>query len=397
MGGGVVSTGGPLHFGTNIRVNDDTGATPQEEVALATSKDVLVAGWMDGRSTVGGARNGYKCGYSVSRDAGMTWSANFFATTQGGSAGGGQSQFVGDPSVAADDAGNLYLAGQDYGAGKILFASSTDQGMTFTPFVGVQSEIDKPWISAARDDTVFMTWLGYPGGFKRSLDHGKTWDPVISLGNLSAGTAIASGSNGYVHVPFATDNGKLRYVRSKDWGQTLEAPRDLDSIGAQQCTNCEPRDELVVSDATDPSGQTVVIAWASVLSGGDGNDDIWALISKDGGETWSKRLRVNDNQQASRQFQPWAAVDTTGRVHVAWTDLRNGGMNSIYYASALDPAMGFGPNVEVTDKRGPATTFLGDFNGLVVQGPYVIVAWTDTRNGNPDIYVTRAKLDGSSP
>ena len=40
---------------------------------------------------------------------------------------------------------------------------------------------------------------------------------------------------------------------------------------------------------------------------------------------------------------------------------------------------------------------LGDFKGIVVHGPYVVVAWTDTRNNNPDIYVARAKLDGSMP
>jgi hypothetical protein len=389
--GGIVSSAGPLHFGTNVRVNDDTGTTLQHEVALAASNDVLVAGWNDGRNATG--RTGYKCGFSASRDGGKTWSPNIFAATKGTQSG----NFDGDPGVAVDDAGNFYLSCEDYGVKQIVFASSLDAGMTFTPFANAQSAIDKPWIAAARDGTVFMSWLGQPGGFKRSLDHGKTWDPVLSLGNLSRGTGIASGSNGFVHIPFATDAGRVRYVRSKDWGQTLETGRELDSIGTQSCTNCEPRDLPILSGSTDPSGKIVVITWAGILSGGDGDDDVWALISKDGGDTWSKRVRVNDNQQASRQFQPWAAVDATGRIHVAWTDLRNGGTNAVYYANTLDPEQGFGPSVEVTDKRGPANTFLGDYKSVVIQGQYVVVAWTDTRNGNPDIYVARAKLDGSMP
>jgi hypothetical protein len=392
--GGVPSSAGPLHFGPNVRINDDTGATPQEEVTLAASKGVLVAGWMDARKAANG-RSGYMCGYSVSRDGGQTWGPNFFATTQGG--GTPDSNFDGDPGVAADDAGNFYLSAEDYGAKRVAFASSTDQGNTFSPFASAEAAIDKPWIAAARDGTVFMSWLGMPGGFTRSLDHGKTWAPATSIGSLYSGTAIASGSNGYVHIPFATSSGALRYVRSKDWGQTLETARDLDMMGTQDCTNCEPRDLPVVGCATDPSGQTVAITWAGKISGGDGNDDVWVLISKDGGDTWSKRLRVNDNQQPSRQFQPWVAVDATGRVHVAWTDLRNAGTNSIYYASALDPSQGFGQNVEVTDKRGAANTFLGDYKGLVLADPYIVAAWTDTRNGNADIYTARAKLDGSLP
>jgi hypothetical protein len=389
--GGIVSVSGPLHFGPNVRVNDDTGSTPQNEVAIAASKGVLVAGWNDGRNASG--RTNYECGYSVSRDGGMTWSKNFFASVQMMTSGA----FDGDPGVAADDAGNFYLSCEDYSVKQIVFSSSLDQGMTFAPFASAQAAIDKPWIAAARDGTVFMSWLGQPGGFKRSLDHGQTWDPVISLGNLSRGTGIASGSNGYVHIPFATDTGQIHYVRSKDWGQTLDTGRNLDMIGSQSCTNCEPRDLPIVAVATDPTGATVVITWAGILSGGDGDDDVWALISQDGGDTWSKRLRVNDNTQASRQFQPWAAVDASGRVHVAWTDLRNGGTNAVYYANALDPAQGFGPSVEVTDKRGPANTFLGDYKGVVVMDQYVVVAWTDSRSGNPDIYVARAKLDGSAP
>lgn len=121
------------------------------------------------------------------------------------------------------------------------------------------------------------------------------------------------------------------------------------------------------------------------------------LISKDGGDTWSNRLRANDNKQGSRQIQPWVAVDPSGRAHVAWTDLRNAGMNSVYYASTTDPQKGFGANVEVTDQRGAANTFLGDYKAIVIANEYVVVAWTDTRHGDTDIYAARAALSGALP
>jgi hypothetical protein len=85
------------------------------------------------------------------------------------------------------------------------------------------------------------------------------------------------------------------------------------------------------------------------------------------------------------------AVDPHGRVHVTWTDLRDGGQNETWYARSADPTAGFEKNVQVTDGRGSAATgFLGDYKGIVVVGPDVLVVWEDTRNDSGDIYSARA-------
>jgi hypothetical protein len=364
-----------IKFGPNIRVNDDPGSAAQVEVALAARPDgVLLAGWVDSRS-------GTRCAYSVSRDGGMTWGKNFTVASMGNG-------ITGDTSVGTDEAGNLYLACQDYGTSNILFASSSDSGQTFTPWRAVQPSPDKDWVAGVRSGTVFLTWLGGPGGFRRSIDVGVTWDAVFSLGSLNHGTAIAPSTTGLVHVPY-NQGSQVRYVRSKDWGATLEPGRNLADMGSA-CFGCTPRSHPIVGAACDPTGQTVAITWASTSTGGDGDDDVWAIVSKDAGDTWSKRLRVNDNTSMSRQFQPWVAVDRYGRVHVTWTDFRNGGQNATYYASALDPDVGFEPNVEVTDARGPSPSFLGDYKGIAVQGDDVLVIWADSRRGNGDIYFARA-------
>jgi hypothetical protein len=93
----------------------------------------------------------------------------------------------------------------------------------------------------------------------------------------------------------------------------------------------------------------------------------------------------------SRQFQPWVAVDSHGRVHVAWTDLRNGGKNDTYYARSLDdPTAGFEANVQVNDAPGGGFSSFLDYKGISVQGRDVLVVWEDTRNGNGDIYFAKA-------
>ena len=214
----------------------------------------------------------------------------------------------------------------------------------------------------------------------------------FSLFMIIHGTAIVASTTGVLHVPFNLDSNRnqLRYVRSKDNGATYEAPRDLVANMGTFCFTCSPRQHPIVGAAADPTGKFVAIVWTSTFPGGQGDDDVWLLYSKDSGDTWSAPIRVNDNTNMSRQFEAWVAVDNYGRVHVAWTDLRNG-MNETWYARSADPTKGFEPNLQVTDGRGAATTdFLGDYKSIVVQGPDVLVIWEDTRNGNGDIYFARA-------
>jgi hypothetical protein len=195
-----------------------------------------------------------------------------------------------------------------------------------------------------------------------------------------------------VHVPYNldSDRNQLRYMRSTDGGATWEKARDLLPDMGRFCFECSPRQHPIVGAAADRTGKTVAITWSSTLSGGEGDDDVWLLFSKDGGDTWTKPLRVNDNTKAARQFQAWVAVDECRRVHVAWTDLRNG-KNEVWYARSADPSQGFEANVQVTDGSGAATSdFIGDFKGLAVLGSDVLATWTDTRRDGGDIYFSRA-------
>jgi hypothetical protein len=306
--------------------------------------------------------------------------------------------FVGDPSVAIDGGGTMYAVCQEYlnvgVTGNIRMMTSTDHGATWSAISTIQSAPDKPWAGGGTTDgTLFVSWLGSAAGIKRSLDHGVTWGPIEPLGNIIHGTGITASTSGLLHVPYNLDSARnqLRYVRSKDNGATYDAPRDLVANMGTFCFTCSPRQHPIVGSSADPTGRTVAITWSSQMPGGQGDDDVWLLYSKDGGDTWTQPIRVNDNTAASRQFQSWVAVDSYGRVHVAWTDLRDGGQNETWYARSADPTKGFEPNLQVTDGRGSAATdFLGDYKGIVVQGPDVLVVWQDTRRDSGDIFFARA-------
>jgi hypothetical protein len=377
--------GGPVTFSANVRLNDDTGMTEQNEVALATGPEGLaVAGWMDNRAN-------RVCAYSVTTDGGATWKKNVSIPNVSG-------EFVGDPAVAIDGGGTIYAVCQEYldldaGTGNIRLMTSSDKGATWSAVKSIQSAPDKPWAGGGIEEgTVFVSWLGKSAGIKRSVDGGATWGTTQSLGNIIHGTAIVTSTTGLVHVPYNldSDRNQLRYLRSTDGGATWEKTRDLLADMGRFCFECSPRQHPIVGAAADPTGRNVAITWTSTLTGGEGDDDVWVMSSKDGGDTWSKPLRVNDNATKSRQLQSWVGVDRCNRVHVAWTDLRNG-KNEVWYARAADPTQGFEPNVQVTDGSGTANRdFIGDFKGVAVLGSDVLVVWTDTRRDGGDIYFSRA-------
>jgi Neuraminidase (sialidase) len=372
-------------FTKNIRVNDDTGNGNQAEVALATGPNGLaIAAWGDSRAE-------RTCTFSVSKDGGATWGKNVAIKNVAG-------QFVGDPAAAIDAGGTLYAACQEYvdvdaGQGNVRLMTSTDQGTTWSSVQTIQAAPDKPWVGGGvTEGTVFVSWLGRQAGIKRSTDRGKTWGATQPLGNIIHGTAIVASESGLVHVPYNLDsqNNQLRYLRSTDGGGTWEKTRDLVSDMGAFCFDCNPRQHPIVGAASDPTGKVTAITWTSRMSGGQGDDDVWLIYSKDGGTTWTRPLRVNDNTAASRQFQSWVAVDRCGRVHVAWTDLRNG-KNEVWYARSAEPTEGFEPNLQITDGSGSANTdFLGDYKGLAITGNDVLAVWQDTRRDSGDIYSSRA-------
>jgi hypothetical protein len=381
--GGAAGSGPPADpvWTPNIRLNDDTGNGRQSEVTMANGPNGLVmAGWMDERST-------RVCAFTISTDNGNTWSPNTSITLAG-------SGFVGDPAVGIDGNGTLYAGCQDYGLEQIRLKTSTDRGMTWSTTRSIQAAPDKPWLAGGvQDGLVFVSWLGNPGGIKRSTDRGMTWGTVQSTGNIIHGTAIVTSTTGLVHVPYNRDSNRnqLGYLRSRDNGMTWDTARDLIANMGTFGFNSNPRQHPIVGAAADPTGRVVAITWSSVMTGGESQEDVWLLYSADGGDTWTQPIRVNDNTQNSRQFQPWVGVDRHGRVHVAWTDLRTDGMNKTYYARSNDPRQGFEPNMEVTNGRGSAQTdFLGDYKGLVVSGPDVLVVWQDTRRDIGDIYFSKA-------
>jgi hypothetical protein len=127
-----------------------------------------------------------------------------------------------------------------------------------------------------------------------------------------------------------------------------------------------------------------------------GDRDITYQRSTDAGRTWSTPMIINDEDPRllTLQFMPNLSVAPNGRVDIAWWDFRNDPgtfQNDVYLASSFDNGATWSANMRVTDrsidrKIGPWSNGydVRQPPGLVPTARYTIVAWDDTRNGDPD-------------
>src|SRR5262249_56190098 len=76
------------------------------------------------------------------------------------------------------------------------------------------------------------------------------------------------------------------------------------------------------------------------------NNDVFLVVSDDGGATWSQpKLVSNDDKTGAAQWQSWMAVGPEGNVYVAYYDRQYGceasGCNDITLAVSTDHGKSF--------------------------------------------------------
>jgi len=126
-----------------------------------------------------------------------------------------------------------------------------------------------------------------------------------------------------------------------------------------------------------PRKGTVYVNW---IDQRNGDLDVFAASSLDGGRTWSAPIRVNDDGKGAAQMFTWMAVDPVdGAVNIVFHDRRglSGTMTGVTLARSIDggktfvnyalPVAAF----ECCEK----STFFGDYNGIDAYGGRVVAAF----------------------
>ncbi len=136
--------------------------------------------------------------------------------------------------------------------------------------------------------------------------------------------------------------------------------------------------------------------WSDQRNGED-DTDVFLMKSTDGGDTWSKAIRVNDDKKGKHQFFNWLSVDpVTGYVYVVFYDRRGlkGNATDVYLAYSKDGGETF-TNVKVSES--PFTPaegiFFGDYNNISVYEGKVRPIWTRFENGKLSVWTALIEIE----
>ena len=350
--------------------------------------------------------------YYYSADGGYSWTEGFLSSTYG---------VWGDPVIVCDNRGDFYffhLSNPDFGnwIDRIVCQKSTDGGVnwndgTFTGLDGAKAQ-DKEWACIDRtNNTIYLTWTQFDtyGSsapedssyimFSKSEDAGTTWSPSIRI-NLTAGDCIdddqtvegavpAVGPNGEIYVSWAgrTTSGEnaIMFDKSNDGGETwldedvfvtgFPGGWAYDIPGISRCNGLP----VIKCDTGSVSfNGTLYINWTDQQNG-IYDTDVWLVKSTDGGETWSEKIRVNDDDSGKQQFFTWFDIDqTNGKLYFIFYDRRNYNdtKTDVYMAVSEDGGETFN-NIKISETpfNPSSSVFFGDYTNISVYDGKVAPIW----------------------
>jgi hypothetical protein len=141
---------------------------------------------------------------------------------------------------------------------------------------------------------------------------------------------------------------------------------------------------------------SVYVCWADARHG---DPDVFLIVSRDGGATWSKPRRVNPDAQANgkEQWFPWMSVDPVdGSVNIAYYDrgAQAGMLTDLTLARSVDGGRTFA-YYQLNDKAYDLDKvgFFGDYIGLDCHGGRVAVQAMHPMDNSKNLGISSFVLD----
>jgi len=384
---------------SNVQVNKPISKTP-EEVTIAinpVNPNVIAAG--------------ANINYSYSSvDGGKSWAEKKLTSSLG---------VWGDPCVVFDALGNLYYAHlsnplQGYWIDRIVVQKSSDNGKTWNDGAGVGLTFprnqDKEWLAvdvtnSIYRNNVYMSWTEFDNYgsfdksdssrilFSKSTNGGINWTAPIVIsdkgGNCvdsdstAEGAVPAVGPDGEIFISWANAEG-IFFDRSFDGGETFGRDKivsdipggwDFDVPGIMRCNGLP----ITACDLSKSKYRgNVYVLWGDQRNGTT-DSDVYFVKSTDKGETWSQRIKVNDDNTNRHQFFPWMTVDSTsGIIYVIFYDRRNtaGAETEVFLARSDDGGETF-KNFKISESSfiPNSSVFFGDYTGIAAYRGEIRPIW----------------------
>ncbi len=211
------------------------------------------------------------------------------------------------------------------------------------------------------------------------------WDSTFRMTNNTGGsytcynnTKCIANNGSIVHVVWHDERAggiEVFYKRSTDYGTTWGADTRI--------TN----DPLYSGLATiAANGSVVHIVW---VDNRDNQYELYYKRSTDDGLTWGTDTRLTVSSSSLIQKVPSLAVSGQN-VHIAWYDMRDGN-TEVYYKRSTNGGINWGSDTRLTNNSSAST-----FASLCCSGNNIYIVWTDTRDGNEEIYFKKSLDNGNT-
>lgn len=326
--------------------------------------------------------------FNRSPNAGATWLASEITLNA-------HRASVAEPTICCDARGHVYVAWAEYDGQteQVFFNASADAGSTWlaapirinTNPPG-ESWSETPQLACDDDGDVYLAYVddGRTGGgyrhvyFRRSQNHGVTWDPTeirLDTGLDGAGWLdLVAGPTGEVHVAWAVNNASLWSNGSADSGATwLAAPVQVNGAGGTQ------------AGLIDLHFGGAGALYATYMDNRSGTIDVYANVSTDGGISWSRESVIATGVPDLFNIMYPQITSDGGHAYVVWMDPRNGYFD-IYIRETPDAGLTWVPEEKVNTS--PDGIARSAYPRILAANGQAAVIWDDRRAGEgaPDTY-----------
>jgi hypothetical protein len=297
----------------------------------------------------------------------------------------------------------------------IIVSASRDGGLTWNEPVPAINHIntvtpfeDKPGIvtdnvaGSTFKGNVYLAWTRFDvyGShdpechtqiyFSRSTDGGKTFSmpfrisdtggDCIDSDNTVEGAVPAVGPKGEVYIVWAGSSG-LVFDKSTDGGLTFGKDKVIGQMPGGwdfPMPGLDRANGMPVTGVDLSAGTRRGTLYVNWIDERNGDLDVFVASSRDGGETWSAPVRVNDDplKNGKAQFFTWMAVDPVdGSVNTVFYDRRDteGTLTRLTMARSTDGGRTF-VNHKIDQEPFACNdkVFFGDYSSIAAYGGRVV-------------------------
>lgn len=242
--------------------------------------------------------------------------------------------------------------------------------------------------------------------FSESKNRGKTWSMAAPLpaeeGNCidesetAEGAVPAVGPSGELYAAWSL-NGNLYFFQfpGNNGDQTVNTEARIITTEANwsfEIPSLGRANGMPVIKCDRSGGEyngAIYVNWADQRNGVN-DTDVWLARSTDGGKSWSKPIRVNDDKPGKHQFFTWMDVDqSTGYIYIVFYDRRNHDdeQTDVYMAVSRNGGETF-ENIHISETpfRPERGVFFGDYNTISAVNGVIRPIWTRMDNGKLSIW-----------